>query len=207
MLQYVNRNDRANQGLGHSTVPEGQAWQKGQLVSSLLPISLTCACISRMNLEVNRNIMMITICSLNERSMVPENLEITSCKARNGELSWGRPKTRVSAERLASLLATRKTRWLICLRKELSTRKELQKRGAVGLIASYQGPRPTEATLTCTIIATPWSDQSEAVWLICQGIPQLWRTDIENHRNASKYLYPFLYSWTVCNHLSLVVYK
>ncbi len=25
MLQYVNGNDRANQGLGHSTVPEGQA--------------------------------------------------------------------------------------------------------------------------------------------------------------------------------------
>ncbi len=207
MLQYVNGNDRANQGLGHSTVPEGQAWQKGQLVSSLLPISLTCAHISRMNLEVDRNITMITMCSLNERSMVPENLEITSCKEGNGELSRGRLKTRVSAERLALLIATQKTQWLICLRKEVSTREELRKRDVMGLIASYQGPRPTEVTLTCTIIATPWWDQSEAVWLIGQGIPQLWWTDIENHRNASKYLYPFLYSWTICNHLSLVVYK
>ncbi len=160
-----------------------------------------------MNLEVNHNTMMIAMCLLNKRSMVPENLEITLCKDGNGEISWGRPKTRVSAERLACLLATWKTRWLICLRKELSTRKELWKRDAVGLITSCQGPRPMEVTLTCTIIATPWWDQSEEVWLTCQGIPQLWRTNIENCRNASKYLYPFLYSWTVCNHLLLVVYK
>ncbi len=109
-------------------------------MSSLLPISLTCTRISRMNLEVNRNITMITMCSLNERSMVPENLEITSCKDGKGELSQGRPKTRVLAERLALLIATRKTRWLICLRKEVSTREELRKKDAVGLIASHQGP-------------------------------------------------------------------
>ncbi len=92
---------------------------------------------------------------LNERSMVPENPEITSWKDGNGELSRGRPKTRVSAKRLALLIVTAKTRWLICLRKEVSTREELRKRDAMGLIASYQGPRPTEVTLTCTIIATP----------------------------------------------------
>ncbi|PBK85011.1 hypothetical protein ARMGADRAFT_1036712 [Armillaria gallica] len=105
MSQYVNGNNRVNQGLGHSAVPEGQAGQKGQLASSLLPISLTCARISRMNLEWDRNIMMITMCSLNERSMVPEDPVITLCKNGNGEISRGRPKTRVSAERLACLLA------------------------------------------------------------------------------------------------------
>ncbi len=207
MSQYVNGNNRVNQGLGHSTIPEGQAWQKGHLASSLLPISLTCARLSRMNLEVNHNIRMIAMCSLNERNMVPENLEITLCEEGNGEISWDRPNTRVLAKRLASLLATQKTQWLICLGKELSTRKELQKRDAMGLITSCQGPKPMEVTLTCTIIATPWWDQSEAVWLTCQGIPQLWQTDIENHKNALKYLDPFPYSWTVCNHLSLVVYK
>ncbi len=59
---------------------EGRLDRNGQLGSSLLPISLTCTRISRMNLEVNRNITMITMCLLNERSMVPENPEITSCK-------------------------------------------------------------------------------------------------------------------------------
>ncbi len=134
ILQYVNGNNRVNQGLGHSTVLEGQAWQNGQLASLLLPISLTCACISRMNLELDCNTMMIAICSLNERSMVPENLKITSCEKGNGEISWGMPNTRVWTERLASLLAIRKTWWLICLGKELSTRKELWKRNSMSLI-------------------------------------------------------------------------
>ncbi len=134
MPQYVNGNNRVNQGLGHSTVPEGQAWQKGHLASSLLPIRLTCVRISRMNLELDCNIIMIAMCSLNDRSMVPENLEITLCKEGNGEILWGRPNTRVLTERLASLLAIWKPWWLICLGKELSTRKELWKRNAAGLI-------------------------------------------------------------------------
>ncbi len=134
MSQYVNGNNRVNQGLDHSTIPEGQAWQKGQLVSSLLPISLTCTCISRMNLELDHNIMMIAMCSLNKGSMMPKNPEITLCKEENGKILWGRPNTRVSAKRLASLLAIWKTWWLICLGKELSTRKELQKRNVTGLI-------------------------------------------------------------------------
>ncbi len=63
MSQYVNGNSRVNQGLGHSTVPEGQALQKGQLASSLLPISLTCACISGMNLDLDHNHSLFSILS------------------------------------------------------------------------------------------------------------------------------------------------
>ncbi len=54
--------------------------------------------------------------------------------------------TWVSAERLAKLLEIQKAQRLICLRKELSTRKELQKRDVVGLIISGQGHKPVAVT-------------------------------------------------------------
>ncbi len=67
---------------------KGRLDKKAQLASSLLPIRLTCTRISRMNLELDHDIMMrIAMCLLNERSMVPENPDITSCKEGNGEIS------------------------------------------------------------------------------------------------------------------------